>query len=153
MSEVERRLAEAGLELPPPPRPVGRFVGAVATGSLLFLSGAGPDRDGRAVVVGKLGRDLTVDQGRDAAQLTALNLLAVAKGELGDLDRVTRVVKLLCFVNSGEDFHRQPEVANAASDLLIEAFGDRGRHARSSIGVYELPAGIPVELEAVFEFA
>ena len=151
-SRVERRLAERGLTLPPPPPPVGRFVGAVASGNVLYLSGAGPDRDGRATIVGRVGDDVTIEQARAAAELVALNLLANAKSVLGDLDRVTRVLKLLCLVRSAAGFDRQPEVANGASELLIDIFGERGQHARSAIGVSELPAGIPVEIEAILEF-
>lgn len=152
MSDVERQLAELGVEIPLPPPPVGSFLNAVASGNLLFLSGAGPVLDGRPAFLGKLGSQLTVEQGREAARLAALNLLAAAEAELGSLDRVTRVVKLLCLVSSSEGFDRQPDVANGASDLLVDVFGERGRHARSAIGVYGLPGGIPVEIEGIFAF-
>jgi enamine deaminase RidA (YjgF/YER057c/UK114 family) len=118
----------------------------------MFLSGHGPVVDGRAAIRGKLTRDLSLDEGRRAAELTVLSLLSTLKSELGTLDRVRRVLKLLVLVNSEPEFTRQPAVADAASDLLMLAFGaDRGRHARSAIGVVALPFDIPVEIEAVVQ--
>jgi len=150
----EERLAELGLELPEPPRPVANYVGAVAVGNVLFVSGHGPVKDGEHLFIGKLGRDMDIEEGKQAAQLVILNLLATIKAHLGELDRVRRVVKLLCMVNSSPDFRRQPEVANGASDLLVDIFGpDRGRHARSAVGMGALPFGIAVEIEGVFEIA
>jgi enamine deaminase RidA (YjgF/YER057c/UK114 family) len=148
----EERLAERGLELPPPPRAVASYVGAVTAGDLVFVSGHGPlDVSGRAVHTGKLGRDVDVPTGQQAAQLTILNLLASLKAEIGELDRVRRVVKLLVLVNSDPDFREQHLVANGASDVLVDVFGEeRGRHARSAIGMAALPFGICVEIEGVF---
>ena len=151
-STAEVRLAELGLELPPVAPAVGNYVGAVQVDKMLFVSGHGPVRDGEYIFRGKLGADMEVEEGRRAAHLVALNLLASVKAHVGDLDRVRRVVKLLCLVNSAPDFGAQPSVADGASDLLVEVFGpDRGRHGRSAIGMAALPFGIAVEIEAIFE--
>jgi enamine deaminase RidA (YjgF/YER057c/UK114 family) len=150
---VEAKLKELGLELPPTPRPAANYVGAVQTGHLLYISGHGPTRDGQMAYVGKVGKDLSVEQGYEAARLVALNCLASAKSVLGDLDRITRVVKVLGMVNCSEDFGDQPKVINGASDLLVQLFGDSGRHARSAVGMQALPFGIAVEIEMIFEVA
>ena len=148
----ETKLQELGLVLPDPPKPVATYVGAVQVGSVLFVSGHGPVKDGEHLFIGKLGRDMDVAEGKEAAQLVALNMLATVKAHLGDLDQVKRVVKLLCLVNSSPDFRRQPEVANGASDLFVEIFGkERGSHARSAIGMGALPFGIAVEIEGIFD--
>jgi enamine deaminase RidA (YjgF/YER057c/UK114 family) len=148
----EARLRELGLKVPQPPPAVGNYVGAVAVGDILFVSGHGPFRDGEPQFIGKLGREFDVAEGQEAARLVMLNMLASIKEELGDLQRVRRVVKLLCLVNSTPEFGDQPEVANGASDLLIAIFGEeRGRHARAAIGVAALPFGIAVEIEGVFQ--
>ena len=132
----EGKLAELGLQLPKPPKPVATYVGAVQVGSILFVSGHGPVKDGEHLFIGKLGRDMEVEEGRQAAELVILNMLATIKSHIGELDRVKRVVKLLCLVNSSPDFRRQPEVANGASDLLVKIFGnERGLHARSAVGM------------------
>ena len=148
----EEALSVLGLELPEPPPAVGNYVGAVRVGNLLFVSGHGPFEKGRPAFVGKLGRELSVEEGQRAAQLVALNMLASIKAELGELDRIARVVKLLCLVNSDPEFGDQPTVANGASDLLVRVFGEeRGRHARSAIGMGALPFQIAVEIEGIFE--
>jgi enamine deaminase RidA (YjgF/YER057c/UK114 family) len=148
----EQRLAALGYELPAPNPAVGSYVGAVTVGSIVFVSGHGPYRDGEFVYTGKLGREVDVPTGQAAAALTIVNLLASLKEEIGELDRVRRVVKLLVLVNSDPDFGEQPSVANGASDLLVEVFGpERGPHARSAIGMGALPFGIPVEIEGIFE--
>jgi enamine deaminase RidA (YjgF/YER057c/UK114 family) len=148
----EERLNELGLSIPEPPKPVATYVGAVQVGPILFVSGHGPVKDGEHLFIGKLGRDMEVEEGRRGAELVMLNMLATVKAHLGDLDRVKRVVKLLCLVNSAPDFRRQPEVANGASDLLVEIYGEeRGAHARSAIGMGALPFGIAVEIEGIFE--
>lgn len=148
----EQRLAELGYELPAPNPAVGAYVGAVTVGNIVFVSGHGPYRDGEFVYKGKLGRDVDVPTGQAAAALTIVNLLASLKEEIGELDRVRRVVKLLVLVNSDPEFGEQPNVANGASDLLIAVFGpERGPHARSAIGMGALPFGIPVEIEGIFE--
>jgi enamine deaminase RidA (YjgF/YER057c/UK114 family) len=148
----ELRLAELGLELPPIPPAAGNYVGAVQVGNILFVSGHGPFRDGEATFIGKLGREFGIEEGQQAAQLVALNMLATIKESVGSLDRVKRVVKLLCLVNSMPEFGDQPKVANGASDLFVAIFGEaRGRHARSAIGMGALPFGIAVEIEGIFE--
>jgi len=150
----EERLAELGIDLPAPNPAVGSYVGAVTVGNTVFVSGHGPYRDGEFVYKGKLGREVDVETGQAAARLTILNLLASLKSEIGELDRVRRVVKLLVLVNSDPEFGEQPKVANGASDLLVEIFGpDRGPHARSAVGVGALPFAIPVEIEGIFEIA
>jgi enamine deaminase RidA (YjgF/YER057c/UK114 family) len=153
MSRAEDRLKEKGLELPQPPKPVANYVGAVRVGNLVFVSGHGPAKDGQLLFKGKVGQDLDVETAYQAAQLVALNLLASLKAEIGDLDRVTRVVKLLGMVNCLPDFDRQPEVINGASDLLVHVFGDRGVHARSAVGMGSLPRNISVEIEMIVEVA
>jgi enamine deaminase RidA (YjgF/YER057c/UK114 family) len=151
MGQVEEKIAELGLQLPTPPPPVANYVRAVTVGNLVFLSGHGPSRDGKLVYVGKVGADLDVKTGYDAAQLVMLNCLSSLKEEIGELDRVKRVVKLLGMVNAAPDFGEQPEVINGASDLLTQLFGDRGRHARSAVGMSSLPRGIAVEIEMIVE--
>lgn len=148
---AEARLTELGLELPTPPRPIANYVTAARSRNLLFLSGHGPMKDGRVVHQGTVGRDLTIEQGQAAARLTGLNLLASARDALGSLDRVRRVVKLLGMVRCGEDFVDHPKVINGCSDLMVEVFGDAGRHARSAVGVSALPLGIAVEVEMILE--
>jgi enamine deaminase RidA (YjgF/YER057c/UK114 family) len=148
----EDRLADLGLELPQPPAAVANFVGAVRTGGLVFVSGQGPVENGEFRFLGKLGLDLEVDDGQRSAQLAALNALATLRKEIGSLDRVARIVKLLVFVNSAPNFMEQHRVANGASDLIVALFGtERGAHARSAIGVPSLPFGISVEIEMVVE--
>ncbi len=137
--------------MPDPNPPVGSYVGAVTMGNAVFVSGHGPYKDGDFIFRGKLGRELDVPTGQQAARLTIINLLASLKAEIDELDRVKRVVKLLVLVNSDPEFGQQPLVANGASDLLVEVFGEqRGRHARSAIGMGALPFGISVEIEGVF---
>jgi enamine deaminase RidA (YjgF/YER057c/UK114 family) len=149
----EQRIAELGYSLPKAPAPIANYVGAVQTGNLLFLSGKGPDVEGGPRWRGKVGTDLTLDEGYQAARGCMLNLLAVLREEVGDLSRVTRVVKLLGMVNSPPDFEDQPKVINGASDLVVEVFGERGRHARSAVGMAALPQGIPVEVEMIVELS
>lgn len=152
--EVERKLAEMGLELPPPVKPMGSYVLAVRTGNLLFLAGHGPvAADGSISHIGKLGREISVEQGYEAARNTGLNLLSTTKVALGDLDKVRRVVKLLSMVNCVPDFVETAPVANGCSDLLISLYGDAGKHGRSAVGMASLPVGIPVEIEMILEVA
>ena len=151
---AEQKLEALGLSLPPIPQPLANYVPLVRTGNLLFVSGHGPGvvEDGKlSFIQGKLGKDLDVDQGYDAARQVMLNILQSLKQELGDLDKVQRVVKLLGFVNCTPDFPDQPKVINGASDLLVELFGERGRHARSAVGMQQLPFGIAVEIEMIVE--
>jgi enamine deaminase RidA (YjgF/YER057c/UK114 family) len=148
----EARLRELGIEIPAPPPPVANYVGAVRVGDILFVSGHGPYEDGEYRYLGKLGRDLDVEAGRASARLVMINFLASVRAELGSLDRVERIVKLLVMVNSAPDFGDQPQVANGASDLLVEIFGEeRGKHGRSAVGMGALPMGISVEIEGVLQ--
>jgi enamine deaminase RidA (YjgF/YER057c/UK114 family) len=148
---LEAKLRELGLDLPPTPKPAANYVGAVQSGNLVFVSGHGPTKDGKFSYIGKVGKDLSVEEGYEAARLVALNCLASAKAIIGDLDRITRVVKILGMVNCPEDFGDHPKVINGASDLLVQLFGDSGRHARSAVGMQALPFGIAVEIEMIFE--
>lgn len=152
MSRTEERLAELGITLPDAPPPVASYVPFVRTGNLLYLAGLGPaNRPDGTSPTGRLGQDLTVEEGYEAARLTGINLLARLRGAVGDLDRVKQIVKLLSMVNSTPKFRDQPAVANGCSDLLVEVFGDRGRHARSAVGMASLPNNIPVEIEMIVE--
>lgn len=152
MPTPEEKLQKLGIILPSPPDPVANYVPAVKTGNLLFLSGAGPapGADGK-IPIGKLGENMTVEQGYQAARLVGINQISRLKTELGDLGKVKRIVKLLSMVNATPDFTDTPAVANGCSDLLVEVFGDLGRHARSAVGMSTLPSGIPVEIEMVVE--
>ena len=150
---ADARVKELGLELPDAQQPVANYVTAVQTGNLLFLSGHGPVRADGTPVLGKVGRDLDVAAGVEAARLTGLLLLATVRAELGSLDRVARVVKVLGMVNCAPGFNDTPTVVNGCSDLLVEVLGDAGRHARSAIGVAELPFDLAIEVEAVVEVA
>ncbi len=147
----EERLAELGLTLPEPTPPVAAYVPAVRTGNLVFISGQGPVKDGAFAYLGKVGADIDLDAAKDAARITCLCGLAALKAEIGDLANVVRVVKLTVFVNGAPGFDQQPAVANGASELLQEVFGEAGPHARSAVGMAELPFGMPVEIEFVFE--
>jgi enamine deaminase RidA (YjgF/YER057c/UK114 family) len=149
--EIEARLQQLGLTLPDPPTPVGSYLPARQTGDLLFLSGTTCYIPGGLLYKGRLGEGLDLQQGYAAARQTMLNLLGVAKAFLGDLERVECVVKVNGYVNCTADFDRQPEVINGASDLLVQLFGERGRHARTSIGVNSLPGNIPVEIEMLLQ--
>lgn len=148
---IEQRLSDLGLKLPAPPKAVANYVGAVTAGSLVFVSGHGPFQDGKFVYLGKVDSVVSVEDAYKSAQLVILNALASLKAEIGSLDRVRRVVKLLGMVNSDPGFARQPEVINGASDLLTKVFGERGRHARAAVGMGALPGGISVEIEMVVE--
>lgn len=148
---AEAKLRELGITLPPQATPVANYVPFVRVGNLLFLSGHGPIREGKAVARGKLGKELSVEEGYRVAREVGLTLLASARAALGSLDRVRRVVKALGMVASAEGFTDQPRVVNGFSDLMVEVFGDAGRHARSAVGMAELPMGIPVEIEMILE--
>jgi enamine deaminase RidA (YjgF/YER057c/UK114 family) len=149
---VEQKLAAQGVVLPEPRAALANYVGFVRTGNLLFISGqVCANAEGRLVAKGKLGAGVTTEQGYAAAQTCAINLLAQIKAALGDLDKVVRVVRLGGFVNSAPDYLDGPKVLNGASDLMVAAFGDKGRHARTTVGVASLPADAAVEVEGVFE--
>ncbi len=148
MPTPEEKLKQLGIELGTPPMPLANYVPAARTGNLLFLSGHGPKR---GEFLGKVGKDLTVEQGYQAARSVTVNLLASLKANLGELSRVKRIVKVVGFVNSAGGFTQQPQVVNGCSDLLVEVFGDAGKHARSAVGMAELPGNISVEIELVAE--
>lgn len=149
----EQALAEMGIELPTPGAPVANYVRAVRTGDLVFLAGHIPRGADGEVVRGKLGADYTVEQGYEAARLSAVALLASLKAEIGELDRVQRIVKVTGFVNSAPDFVDQSRVVNGTSDFLVEVFGERAKHARAALGMASLPLGAAVEVEMIVEIA
>lgn len=150
---IEARLRERGITLPPVPQPAGNYVHAVRTGNLLFLSGKGPFTSDGGTPTGKVGQDVTVEEAYQHARSVGLTLIAVMQDALGDLERVSRVVKVLGMVNATPDFGQQPAVINGCSDLFVEVFGDRGRHARSAVGMGSLPSNITVEIEVIVEVA
>ena len=151
--DVEARLQELGIELPELGVPVANFVLAVRTGNLVFCSGNGPLKPDGTWITGKVGDDLTIEQGYEAARLTGIQLLAVLKEELGDLNKVKRIVKVLGMVNSDPNFTDQPKVVNGFSDLMVEVFGEKGKHARAAVGMNSLPFGIACEIEMIVEVA
>lgn len=147
---IDRKLAELGLSLPEAAAPVAAYVPTVLSGNLLHVSGQLPFKDGK-LITGRLGENVSVEEGQDAAKRCALMLIAQVKAALGDLARVKRIVKLGVFVNSHGDFTDQPKVANGASELMVTLFGDAGKHARSAVGVPVLPLGAAVEVDAIVE--
>lgn len=149
--DYEKKLQSLGLTLPPPPKPVATYVPCVRSGNLLFLSGMIPMVEGKMAKVGKLGKELAVEEGQEMARITLLNALAVIKAECGSLDRIERIVRIGVHVASAEGFTQQPAVANGASDLLVQIFGEPGRHARLALGAAELPLNAPVELEMIVQ--
>ncbi|GGD76938.1 RidA family protein [Paenibacillus nasutitermitis] len=151
MAIVEKRLEELGVVLENAPKPIAEYVPAKTVGSLVYTSGFDCRVNGVLLHEGKLGTDLTIEQGQAAARQVMINALAVLKDHIGDLDRVKQVVKLLAFVNSAPGFAEQPFVINGASELLVQAFGEKGRHARAAIGTNELPFNTPVEIEMIVE--
>ena len=151
MAEVERRLRELGYELPPPPDPVGNYLSVTRSGNVMWLAGVGSRMATGEGISGKLGSELTVEQGYEAAKLAALNLLARMKAELGDLDRVTRILKVVGMVNSAPSFTGQAAVVDGASDLFVALYGERGRHARSAPGMAALPGDTAVICDCVVE--
>ena len=152
MSKIIDRIKELGITLPESPSPVANYIPVVKTGNLIYLSGVGPaDKPDGTSYTGKLGKDLSIDQGYDAARLTAVNLRSRLNGFLDDLDQIKQIVKVLSMVNATPDFLDPPAVTNGCSDLLVEVFGDKGRHARSAIGVATLPGGMPIEIELIAE--
>ncbi|WP_417829780.1 RidA family protein [Thalassospira sp.] len=151
--KIDTRLADLGISLPTTTAPVANYVPYVIAGNLVHISGQITMENGELKFVGKLGADYDVETGQKAARLCALNLVAQLKAAIGDLDKVTRVVKLNAFVNSAPDFTDQPKVVNGASDTMVEIFGDVGKHARSAVGVAALPLGVAVEIDGIFEVA
>lgn len=151
-STIDQRLSQLGITLPAPSAPGGNYVPFVRVGNLVFMAGQVTRMDGKMQYVGKVGRDVSVENGQKAARVCALNLLAQLKAACdGNLDRVVRCVRLGGFVNCTPEFNEQPKVVNGASDLMVEVFGDRGRHARTAVGVGSLPMDSTVEVEAIFE--
>jgi len=144
-------LNKLGIALPKPTSPIANYVKYVQSGNLLFLSGHGPSKADGSYIIGKLGTDLTIAQGAEAAKLTGINLLATLQAAVGDLNKVKRIVKVLGFVNGNSDFSDQPKVMNGFSDLMVAVFGDKGKHARSAIGTNSLPNNMAVEIEMVVE--
>lgn len=151
---IETRLKDLGINLPVPPAPVASYVPTVKSGNLVFISGQIPLTADGMQYVGIVGQDLSVEDGKAAARICAINLIAQVKAACdGDLDRVTRCIKLAVFVNAVPGFAKHPEVANGASDLMVEVFGDAGKHTRAAVGAGSLPRNVAVEVEAVFEIA
>lgn len=151
--EIEAKLAELGVTLPEAPAPAANYVPAVVSGSMLYVSGQLPLKNGAVTLTGTLGDGVEIEAAREAAKLCAINILAQARSALGSLDRIVRIVKLTGFVASTHAFGDQPKVVNGASDFLAEALGEKGRHARSAVGVAALPFGAAVEVEAIIEIA
>jgi enamine deaminase RidA (YjgF/YER057c/UK114 family) len=150
-ANAERRLAALSIELPLPPTPIGAYVESVQTGNLLYLSGILPVIGHEPKFIGRLGREYNVEQGREAARIAALNVLSAARNHLGSLDKVTRVVRLIAYIATEGDFYAQPKVADAASELLRDVFGEDKLPVRMVLGVASLPLGVPVVLEVLFE--
>lgn len=148
---VEEKIEELGITLPIPGPPVANYVNAVRAGNLVFMAGKGPNRPEGGYVTGKMGRDLSIEEGYVAARLTGIQQLAALKAEIGDLNKVVRIVKVTGMVNAPSDFTQQPEVINGFSDLMVEVFGERGKHARAAVGMGSLPRNIAVEVEMIVE--
>ncbi|HEX5171748.1 MAG TPA: RidA family protein [Cyclobacteriaceae bacterium] len=151
--DYDARLNELKIELPPLSKPIANYVKAVRSGNLLFLAGHGPQYPDGTWITGKLGKDLTIEQGYEAARLTAISLLATIKSELGSLNKVKRIVKVTGMVNSTADFTDQPKVINGCSDLLVAVFGENGKHARAAVGMNSLPMNTAVEIDLILEIA
>lgn len=149
--DYDKKLKELGIELIPATKPIANYVKAVRTGNLLFLAGHGPSLTDGTVMTGKLGQNYTVEQGYQAARQTAISLISTLKNELGDLNKVKRIVKVLGMVNCTPEFTDQPKVMNGCSDLLVQVFGEKGKHTRSAVGMNALPLGMAVEVEIIVE--
>jgi len=150
-TDPEQKLKELKIELPAAGKPLANYVKYVRTGNLIYLAGDGPVRADGSFITGKLGKELTVEQGYEAARLTGINMLSTLKDATGDLKKVKRIVKVLGLVNCTEDFKDQPKVLNGFSDLMVAVFGENGKHARSAVGAYALPFGIAIEVEMIVE--
>ncbi|GHM99765.1 hypothetical protein WSM22_12550 [Cytophagales bacterium WSM2-2] len=149
--DFDKKLKELSVELYPPTKPMGNYVKVVRSGNLLFFAGHGPTRADNSNITGKVGKDLTLEQGYEAAKQTGVALLSTLKGEIGDLNKVKRIVKVLGMVNCTDTFVDQPKVINGFSDLMVAIFGEKGKHARSAVGMYMLPSNISVEIEMIVE--
>lgn len=150
-TDYDKKLKELGIELLTPSKPIANYVKAVRVGNLLYLSGHGPSRADGTTITGKLGADMTIEQGYEAAKQTGISILSTLKAELGDLNKVKRVVKVLGMVNCTETFPDQPKVINGFSDLIVAVFGEKGKHARSAVGMNSLPGNMAVEIEIIVE--
>lgn len=150
-TDPEQRLKELGITLITPSKPIANYVKAVRVGNMLYLSGHGPDKPEGGLITGKVGVDITPDQAKDAARITGISLLSTIKAEVGNLNKVKRIVKVLGMVNAVPTFDQQPKIINGFSDLMVEVFGESGKHARSAVGVASLPSNIPVEIEMIVE--
>ena len=150
---IEEKLKELGIEIPTPPNPAGSYIPVVTTGNLAFVSGQIPMKDGKVVFEGKVPENQSVDSARDAAKICIINGLAQLKANLGSLDKITKFVRISGFVNSNPNFAEQPKVINAASDLLVEVFGDMAKHSRIAVGVASLPLNSTVEIDMIVEFS
>ncbi len=150
-TDPEKRLSELGITLKPPGKPIANFVTAVTVGKLVFVSGHGPVQENGEYMKGKVGADLDLNQAKEAARLTGISLLGALKSEIGDLNKVKRFVKVLGMVNAVPTFDQHPQVINGFSDLMVDVFGENGKHARSAVGVGSLPMNIPVEIEMIVE--
>ena len=147
----EENLKALGIVLPKLSAPIANYVNYVRTGNLIYFSGTGPAEEGQGYIKGKLGKDMTIEQGREAARITGINMIANLKNAVGDLNKVKRIVKVLGMVNSTEDFTDQPKVMNGFSDLMVAVFGEKGKHARSAVGMAALPLNMAVEVEMIVE--
>lgn len=150
-TDYDKKLKELGIELYEPTKPMANYVKAVRTGNLLYLAGHGPTQADGSNITGKVGVDMTTDQGYQAAKQTGISILSTLKGELGDLNKVKRIVKVLGMVNCTDTFTDQPKVINGFSDLMVAVFGEKGKHARSAVGMNSLPNNITVEIEIIVE--
>lgn len=146
---IEEKIQELGIEIPEPPQPMGAYVPYVRAGAFVYIAGEKATVKDRLVFKGKVGKDLTLQEGYEAAKIAGLNCLGSLKAAVGDLDRIERIVKVVGYVNSADGFTEQPKVINGASELLLSIFGDRGKHARVAVGVNELPSDSPVEVEMI----
>ena len=149
--DFDKKLKELEIELYAPTKPMGNYVKVVRTGNLLYFAGHGPTRADNSNITGKVGKDLTLEQGYDAAKQTGIALLSTLKAEVGDLNKVKRILKVLGMVNCTQEFTDQPKVINGFSDLMVSIFGEKGKHARSAVGMYMLPSNIAVEIEMIVE--
>lgn len=152
MNEIDRKIEELGIDLTIGPEPMANYVSVQKAGNIWFFSGAGPFKDGKPAMFGRLGENMTTEEGYEAARLAGINLLAVMKRELdGDWDRLDQIVKVMGFVSSTDDYYEQPKVINGTSDLFVQVFGDRGRHARTALGTNVIPFKIPLEVEMIIK--
>ncbi|NDB52337.1 MAG: RidA family protein [Nitrosopumilaceae archaeon] len=150
---IEDKLKQLGIVLPTPPKPAGSYIPVVITGNLAFVSGQIPMQDGKVLYTGKVPSEKSIEEAQAAAKICAINLLAQLKANLGNLDRITKIVRVSGFVNSTAEFSEQPKIINAASDLFFEIFGEKGKHSRIAVGVTSLPLGSTVEIDMTVEFA